>query len=222
MRRMEILNPLTDVSSACSVASSVLDEDQGPGIPAVSMATTQTGDTCTIGDICTIVAQHDRDLRILAKVGELLATQSGQRQMLAAVLDELERQLGMTRGTIMLLSSDGSELFVEMARDIASERQDLRYRRGEGIIGNVFETGEAAIIPRILQEPRFTNRIHQRGQAENDDASFLCVPIRLGSEVVGTLSVDLPLLEPATLSGAFAIVGNRGQHDRLRRQVPPD
>ncbi len=164
------------------------------------MAAIPSSETCTIGEICTIVAQHDRDLRILAKVGELIATQSGQRQMLAAVLDELERQLGMTRGTIMLLSSDGNELFVGMARDTTSERQDLRYRRGEGIIGNVFETGEAAIIPRILQEPRFTNRIHRRGQEENDDASFLCVPIRLGSEVVGTLSVDLPLLEPATLS----------------------
>src|SRR5208283_5124229 len=122
-----------------------------------------------------------RDLRILAKVGQLLAAQSGQRQMLAAVLDELERQLGMTRGTIMLLSSDGNELFVGMARDISAEQQDLRYRRGEGIIGNVFETGEAAIVPRILQEPRFINRIHKRGDQEDDDASFLCVPIRLGS-----------------------------------------
>jgi len=172
------------------------------------MAATPSGDTCLIGDICTIVAQHDRDLRILAKVGALLATQSGQRQMLAAVLDELERQLGMTRGTVMLLSSDGSELFVEMARDIhGAERHDLRYRRGEGIIGAVIETGEPAIIPSIWQEPRFTNRLHQRAHEENDDASFLCVPIRLGTEVVGTLSVDLPLLESDTLAKRSRLLG---------------
>ncbi|MGA2253170.1 MAG: sigma 54-interacting transcriptional regulator [Thermoguttaceae bacterium] len=159
-------------------------------------------------DICTIVAQHDRDLRILAKVSALLADQSGQGQMLSAVLDELEGQLGMTHGTIMLLSSDGNELFVEMARDIsAADRQDLRYRRGEGIVGTVVETGEAAIIPRILQEPRFTNRIHQRGQEANDDASFLCVPIRLGSEVVGTLSVDLSLEDPDTLAKRARLLG---------------
>jgi Nif-specific regulatory protein len=172
----------------------------------VSNAQIPVGEACSYGDICTLVAQHDRDLRILAKIGTLLASQSGQRQMLAAVLEELERQFGMTRSTIMLLSSDGNELFVGMARDIATERQDLRYRRGEGIIGNVFESGEAAIVPSILHEPRFTNRIHQRRQ-EEDDASFLCVPIRLGSEVVGTLSVDLPLEDHDTLAKRSRLMG---------------
>lgn len=138
--------------------------------------------------------QYERDLEALASIGQLLATQSGQRQTLTAVLDTLEEKLGMIRATIMLLSSDGSELFVEVARNVSSEdRRDLRYRRGEGIVGNVVQTGRAAIIPRISQEPRFTNRVHRRDNVEEEDASFLCVPIAPGSEVVGTLSVDLPV-----------------------------
>ena len=57
----------------------------------------------------------------------------------------------MIRGTIMLLSSDGSELFVDVARDVPhEEREDLRYRRGEGIVGGVVQTGQAAIIPANL------------------------------------------------------------------------
>src|SRR5208282_1277546 len=97
------------------------------------METIHLGDSCLIGDTCTIVEEYDRDLRILAKVGEFLAVQSGQRQLLTAVLDDLEHELGMTRGTIMLLSSDGSELFVGMARDLSdTEQKELRYRRGEG------------------------------------------------------------------------------------------
>ena len=148
-----------------------------------------------------LVDQGDRDLEVLAKIGELLASQPGQRQMLAAVLDELERELGMIRGTIMLLSSDGSELFVELARNVANaERKDVRYRRGEGILGAVVETGQAAIVPRISEEPRFTNRIYHRDEEESGDASFLCVPIRLGAEVVGTLSVDLPVTESPQLA----------------------
>jgi Nif-specific regulatory protein len=154
------------------------------------------------------IERYEKDLEVLASVGQLLATQSGQRQMLAAVLDELEKKLGMIRGTIMLLSSDGSELFVEVARDVPhGQRDGLRYRRGEGIVGGVVQTGQAAIIPRISQEPRFTNRIHKRHRAEKADGSFLCVPITLGSEVVGTLSVDLPVQEFERLRGRTRFLG---------------
>ena len=152
--------------------------------------------------------QYEKDLEVLASVGQLLATQSGQRQMLTAVLDELEKQFGMMRGTIMLLSSDGSELFVEVARNVPhKQREGLRYRRGEGIVGAVVQTGQAAIIPRISQEPRFTNRIHKRHEAAKADGSFLCVPITLGSEVVGTLSVDLPVQELEQLHGRTRFLG---------------
>lgn len=148
------------------------------------------------------------DLQVLANVGRLLATQSGQRQMLTAVLDELEERLVMTRGTIMLLSSDGSELFIEVAQDASSEdRKSLRYQRGEGIIGQVVHTGQPAIIPRISKEPRFINRIYRRNNAEELDFSFLCVPIVLGSEVVGTLSVDMPAQTLEQLESRAQLLG---------------
>lgn len=150
----------------------------------------------------------DNDLEVLANVGRLLATQSGQQQMLTAVLDELEANLGMIRGTVMLLSSDGSELFVEVAQDVSCEdRKSLRYHRGEGIVGRVVHTGQAAIIPLISKEPRFTNRIYHRDNEEEDDCSFLCVPIVLGCEVVGTLSVDLPAQPVKQLEGRARFLG---------------
>jgi Nif-specific regulatory protein len=150
----------------------------------------------------------DRDIEVLAALGKILATQSGQQQMLAAVLDELEAKLGMVRGMVMLLSSDGSELFVEVAQDVSREdRKSLRYRRGEGIVGQVVHTGQAAIIPRISQEPRFTNRIYQRDDEEEGDFSFLCVPIELGNEVVGTLSVDVPIQPMELLRSRTRLLG---------------
>ena len=137
--------------------------------------------------------RHERELDVLASISALLATQSGQREMLTQVLHELEHELEMRHTTVMLLSADGTELVVEAARSIhPRDRHTLRYRRGEGVTGSVLQTGRPAIIPRISQEPRFTNRLHRRQQQGVQDASFICVPIMLGSEVVGTLSADLP------------------------------
>ncbi len=138
--------------------------------------------------------QHEMDLEGLARISRMLAAQSGQRQMLTAVLEELHQTLGMSRGTVMLLSPDGSELFVEAAPDIpVLRREELRYQRGEGIIGSVLQTGRPAMIPRASEEPRFVNRLHRRAMEQTEDVSFLCVPITLENEIVGTLSADLPV-----------------------------
>ena len=144
--------------------------------------------------------RRERELEVLVCISRLLTAQSGQRQMLTAMLRELEEKLGLLRGTIMLLSPDGSELIVEAAPDIPSpQHTELRYQYGEGIIGAVVQSGQPALIPRVSQEPRFTNRIHKRPTEVDADFSFLCVPIALGNEVVGTLSVDVPLADPPML-----------------------
>lgn len=166
--------------------------------------------------------RHEKDLEVLASIGKLLAAQSGQQQMLLAVLDELESKLGMVRGTVMLLMPDGKELVVEAARDISfQDRNQLRYRRGEGIIGSVVQTGKPAIIPCVSNEPRFTNRLYQRLPHEAEEVGFVCVPIILGSEVVGTFSVDLPLQDAASMedrSRFLSIVASMIAYDvRARR-----
>ncbi len=137
--------------------------------------------------------RHERELDVLASVSQLMATRSGQQEMLTKVLHELERKLRMRHSTVMLLSGDGSELVVEATRQRQSQDWSaVRYRRGEGVTGNVLQTGTPAVVPRISQEPRFTNRIHRRAEATSEEASFVCVPIVLENEVVGTLSADLP------------------------------
>ena len=166
---------------------------------------------------------HEEDLQVLTAISRILATQSGQQQMLSAVLNELQQRLGMFRGTIMLLSSDGTELFVEAAPDIPSPRyRDFRYRRGEGVIGNVLQTGQPAIVPEVFKEPLFTNRLYNRPREEGADLAFLCVPIALGSEVVGTLSVDLLIDDPEQLqrrSRFLEIVASMIAHDVKSRRT---
>lgn len=138
--------------------------------------------------------QHETDLEALAEIASLVSMYSETQELLESVLNVLEQRLGMVRGTVMLLVPGEKELLVEAARGAEEEAiVRTRYRRGEGVVGWVVETGQSVAIPRVSQEPRFQNRVHRRSGSERDDVSFLCVPIRLESQVIGTLSADLPV-----------------------------
>ncbi len=145
--------------------------------------------------------QREADLDVLAEIADLVSQQSEPQQLLTLVLAVLERRLGMLRGTVMLLLPDGKELLVEAVRGgpeaIVST---VRYGAGEGVIGRVAQTAQPAVIPRVSEEPRFQNRIHNRPTKDCDEVSFLCVPVRLDGEVIGTLSVDLPATPPELLA----------------------
>jgi Nif-specific regulatory protein len=158
----------------------------------------------TIGDCeehYSAVEQHEADLNVLAEIADFLSQQPGPQQLLESVLNVLERRLGMLRGTVMLLGPDGEGLSVEAVQGLPQATvRNARYRPGEGVVGMVIETARPVVIPRVSAEPRFQNRIHHRPPKDCDEVSFLCVPIRLEGELIGTLSVDLPEQSPRRLN----------------------
>ena len=167
---------------------------------------------------------HDRELQALFKISQILSATAGQRQMLAEVLDVLSGDLGMNRGTIALLMPDGKELAVEVAHNLSERNHKaVRYRMGEGITGRVVQSGKPMVVPRISQEPLFLDRLHNRKKLTKSEISFICVPIALGREVVGALSVDRIFDESAALQEdvrLVSIVASMIANDvRSRRQL---
>ena len=155
--------------------------------------------------------RHDQELQVLFRISQILAAGSGQRQMLAEVLDVLANDLGMTLGTIALLMPDGRELSVEVAHNLPDrQRRAVKYRLGEGIFGRVVQSGKPMIVPRVSQEPLFLDRLHNRKKVGKSESSFICVPVAIGNEVVGALSADkaydpaAPLKEDARLLSIVA------------------
>jgi Nif-specific regulatory protein len=143
--------------------------------------------------------RHDQELQALFRISQILAAGSGQRQMLAEVLDVLANDLAMMRGTIALLMPDGRELSVEVAHNLPDrQRRAVKYRLGEGIFGRVVQTAKPMIVPRVSQEPLFLDRLHNRKKIGKSESSFICVPVSIGNEVVGALSVD-KVYDPAGL-----------------------
>ena len=137
------------------------------------------------------IDKHVRELEALYRISQVLASGTRQRPMLTEVLDVLHSHLGMTRGTIMLLSPDSDQLMIEVAQNLSEkQRQAVCYRRGEGITGRVVQSGSPAIVPKVSREPMFLDRLHRRKGLSKDEISFICVPISIKKQVVGTLSVD--------------------------------
>ena len=136
-------------------------------------------------------------LETLYKVSQILAAGTQQQEALATVLDILDKDLGLARGTITLLSPDGNEIVIEVAHKLFAEHsRKVRYRVGEGVTGRVMQTGKPIIVPKVSEEPLFLNRF-ERWNVTKEELSFICVPISIGNEVIGTISVDRPFDEKA-------------------------
>ncbi len=176
----------------------------------------------------TYDVDQNSQLDVLYSLAGIIGQREGQVPMLQDVLDLLEAELSLHRGTIMLLSPGGDQLVVEATRTICHlPTQDLRYQRGEGITGRVLATGKPAVIPSISKEPQFRDRIHRREALADQSLSFICVPIVVGTEVVGTLGVDLYYENEAVLVEAkrvLSIVASmiandvKSRRDNLRRK----
>jgi Nif-specific regulatory protein len=70
------------------------------------------------------------------------------RKALYKVLDLLEKELGMNRGSITLLNPETSEIHIEVAHGISpTEKKKGRYKLGEGITGRVIESGRPMAVP---------------------------------------------------------------------------
>ena len=177
---------------------------------------------CKYDDPKLCDARHINELETLAQIARTLSRKSKQEEVLLEIIDVLEQSHDVQRVTIMLLTTDGHELRVEAVKDQKVQRgEGMAYRRGEGITGKVLETGQPKIVPLVAKEPRFKGRLHSRS---DEPLSFICVPVTVEYETVGTLSADcpaqgMPALEELQrfLSIASNLIANDASGRRIAR-----
>jgi Nif-specific regulatory protein len=170
------------------------------------------------------VKREVQELRLLFEVSQTLDRSMDLRETVAPVLEAMAEHMGMLRGTITLVNRESGELVIEAAHGL-SERQKERgkYRYGEGVTGEVVQSGRPVVVPKISEEPLFLDRTGARKGLRDEDISFICVPIKLGNEVIGALSSDrlfegeVSLEEDVRLLSIIASM--IAQAARLRRAV---
>jgi Nif-specific regulatory protein len=151
-----------------------------------------------------------RELDTLYEVSQALAGAATLHVGLEETMGLLRRCPGALRGSLTLLDEETRELYIEAALDLPDAGRTARYRLGEGITGEVVETGRPIVVPDVEREPRFLHRTVRRSAGPGQAVSFICVPILLDHRPVGALSVDLPYRsteDPTPLIKFLHVVG---------------
>jgi len=136
------------------------------------------------------------ELTTLYEVSKILGSSLDLEQNLTSILRILNSFMGMRKGTILLYDALQNELSVRVAVGMTPEEMGARQvpegRRDPG-------KGDAArrsmVIPDIGAEPQFLDRTRSRGDVVAHPAAFIAVPIKVGGETIGVLSVDRLFIE---------------------------
>ena len=132
-----------------------------------------------------------QDLTCLYEITKELASSFVLSDCLGKSMNLLAEIKEMENGTVTIVNPLTGKLEIEVAHGLTAEgRRRGKYKIGEGITGRVVASGEPIIVPHIAEEPLFLNRTRSRGDVNEQNRSFLCVPIKDGKRIIGALSVD--------------------------------
>lgn len=126
----------------------------------------------------------------LHEMSQVLTQSADLADTVQILLGIMEKQMHVVRGTVSLCDRHSGTTFIHQSFGL-TEEQEARgvYRFGEGITGKVVETGKTIVLPRIGDDKEFLN-LTRTHTDQDDDLSFICVPIMRGNKVLGTISVE--------------------------------
>jgi Nif-specific regulatory protein len=130
-----------------------------------------------------------RRLSTLLEISQALSGTLNLKSSMQRVLQILIRHHGVVRGMVTLLRE--GELHVEAIEGFDDRARAVSFKVGEGITGQVVQSGKPIVVPRISKEPEFLNRMPRRADVARHELSFICVPIVVQRTTTGTLAVDL-------------------------------
>lgn len=128
---------------------------------------------------------------LLYEISRIVVDNKPLKDVLELVLIKTAEDMGMKRGMIAILDRKTNEIMIRAAYGLSSVWMETgRYKIGEGITGQVVESGESMFVGNIAAEPKFLNKTGTWEKDAQSGISFLCVPVKSGSEVIGTLAFD--------------------------------
>jgi Nif-specific regulatory protein len=141
----------------------------------------RTGKTC----------YGESELPLMFEISQLINNSKFLRDAMNPIMALIATYLHAERSLLSILNRENSNIFIEAGYGITKEEKSQgKYLIGEGITGEVVKTGQPIYIEKINQARGFVNKtgINLR-TAKKEDVSFICVPIKVEGEILGTLSI---------------------------------
>lgn len=135
------------------------------------------------------VEERALQIRTAAEVAQNITTIPNLDEMLAKTVELLVQQFGFYQASIFLVERSGR--FVEFKSGYGSATQGLLERKyslpvgAASIIGWVAENNQARVASDVAEDP-----LHLKSELLPETRSEACVPIALGSNVLGVLDVQ--------------------------------
>ncbi|MFI5137074.1 MAG: sigma 54-interacting transcriptional regulator [Sphingobacteriales bacterium] len=131
----------------------------------------------------------ESELPLFFGISRLLNASMDIKDVLYPILELMNKYINANRSMITILNRDLSTIFIEdgFGLSTAAKAKGI-YRIGEGITGMVVKTGCSITIPDIANERRFLNKTGF-DLMKNRNTSFVCVPIKIEEEAIGTISI---------------------------------
>jgi len=129
-------------------------------------------------------------LPVLNDISTALSSSLNLKETMESIFDILHSHMAITRGILCIVDKNTHELHIESSyglddTQIKHELQVVNIIRKE-----VLESCKTIVVPNLSDEKNIFSKI---GPRENvDNISYICIPLFLGDEKLGTLGVDLP------------------------------
>ena len=141
----------------------------------------------------TARSSEARFLATLVEVNQGLTEARSPRAGLQRGLEILGDLYGVSRTSVVLLNATTNRLEIEASEGLAAAGRRATWKPGEGITGQVVQSGRPVVVPQISQEPSFLHRTgKRRSEGIGTETTFICVPIPGRSAPLGAMNVDLP------------------------------
>ncbi|MFO7657488.1 MAG: sigma 54-interacting transcriptional regulator [Bacteroidales bacterium] len=137
------------------------------------------------------VCYGDTELPLLFEISRMINNSRFIREVLTPIMELIAKYLNAERSLLSILNRENSKILLEAGYGLSNEALEKgKYLIGEGITGEVVKTGDSVYIDKISSDMRFLNKTGMRRKTkDNRDYSFICVPIKVDSEILGTLSI---------------------------------
>jgi len=171
----------------------------------------------------------EQELDILEQISQVLGDGMELGEVFQRAMRLLADRLNIQRAALYM--QDAAADNVKILAGVGLSREEMsrgKYVTGEGVTGQVIESGQPRVVKDVSRDPAFLNRTGSRELEAKDGRpaspiSFICVPVYDGEQCVGAISVDKPFVDDVSLAADARlmkiIAGSIGQTVRIHHLV---